>query len=113
MKKNILAIAGFVGVVLFIIYSWKTGLFVGYNGNGFDGMYSNHMYYSGGGLFHLFWMGLFFYMIYRLFSTDENKPVHAFKIETAEDILKKKYASGEIQKDEFKEKLKDVTSNES
>lgn len=113
MKKNILVIAGVVGSVLFIIYSWNTAFFTGTSGYGYDSMYNNHMFFRGGGIFHMFWMGLFFYMIFRLYSGDENRTVYALKTETAEEILKKEYVAGKIQKDEFQTKMKALIKNDS
>jgi len=54
-----------------------------------------------------FWSALIFgvfYIVYRLFNSRQS---HTFHRETPLDILKKKYAKGEINSDEF-EKRKNI-----
>jgi len=48
--------------------------------------------------------------VYFLFRVSKSKGSDVSNIETPSDILKKRYAKGEIDKEEFERKKKDLTS---
>ena len=59
-----------------------------------------------GGIFMMFWPILFLVVLFYLLN--KNDGVKSQGGETALDILKKRYAKGEISKEEFEERKKDL-----
>ena len=65
-----------------------------------------HGYYGGFmWLFFLFFSGI---IIYFVFQASRSKGSHDSIMETPLDILERRYATGEIEKDEFERKKKDL-----
>jgi len=73
-------------------------------------MFGNHGF-MGGGFMWIFWIafivGLFFLIKW---IVQQNKPVEQKHVENPIEILKKRYARGEINKEEFEQKKKDLLS---
>ena len=65
-------------------------------------------YGYGGGLMWLIILVLVGIGVYFLLQVSKSKGTDASKVETPLDILKKRYASGEIDKEEFDRKKKDM-----
>ena len=66
--------------------------------------YSNYPFFHGfGGLFMILFWGIIIYIVIAFFKKGDGEGE-----ETAEDILKKRYARGEISKDEFERMKKDL-----
>ena len=72
--------------------------------------YGGHMmgYGYGGGFMWLIIMVLVGVAIYFLLQFKKSKGSDALKVETPLDMLKMRYASGEIDKDEYDRKKKDL-----
>lgn len=67
------------------------------------------MMWFGGGWMIIFWIGLIvgaFFLVKYL--VDQNRSSSGDKESTPLEILKRRYASGEITKDEFEQKKKDL-----
>jgi len=73
-------------------------------------MFGNHGF-MGGGFMWIFWIafivGLFFLIKW---IVQQNKPVEQKLVENPIEILKKRYARGDINKEEFEQKKKDLLS---
>jgi putative membrane protein len=71
-------------------------------------MYDGHMFGFGGGFMWLFWIAVIVAIVFmvKLFlgngSDQDNEP------KSAEEILKERYAKGEIDREEFERKRKDL-----
>jgi putative membrane protein len=74
--------------------------------------YGGHMmgYGYGGGLMWLVILVLVGVAVYFLLQFKKSKGSDSATIETSLDMLKKRYASGEIDKEEFDQKKKDLES---
>lgn len=68
-----------------------------------DGFFMGGMWF--GWIFWIIIIGAVIYLIVRLNNQNSRFTQHS---ETALDILKKRYAKGEISKEEFEEKKKDI-----
>ena len=55
---------------------------------------------------HLLWWFLWLILLFWIFATPYNIPGQRTKKDTPLDILKKRFAKGEINKEEFQEKKK-------
>jgi len=53
---------------------------------------------------HLFWWILWFIMLFWIFATPYNFPGQRTKKDSPLDILRRRFASGEITKDEYMER---------
>ncbi len=67
-------------------------------------------YWYGGGLMWLIILALIGVGIYFLVQASKSKSSDSSTMETPLDILKKRYARGEIDKEEFEQKKKDLES---
>ena len=76
------------------------GLYNGY------GNWGNMMSWFGGGIIMILFWGVVIYFIVRLVHSNKTNGVDEKK---ALDILKERYAKGEIDKKEFEEKKKDLS----
>jgi putative membrane protein len=65
----------------------------------------NYEYYNFWGM-HLIWWFLWVVVLFWVFATPYNIPGQRTKKETPLDILNKRFASGEINREEFLEKKK-------
>lgn len=65
----------------------------------------NHEYYNFWGM-HFFWWIIWIILLFWIFATPYNIPGQRAKKDTPLNILKKRFASGEITKEEFLEKKK-------
>ena len=65
----------------------------------------NYEYYNFWGM-HLIWWFLWVIVLFWVFATPYNIPGQRTKKDTPLDILKKRFASGEINREEFLEKKK-------
>ena len=61
-------------------------------------------YYFGG--MHLLWWLVWIILLFWLFAIPYNIPGQRYKIDSPLDILKKKFASGEITKEDYLDKKK-------
>ncbi len=69
----------------------------------------DHMNWGwGGGIMMIFWIGLITAVIYWLIRSVQRNNNDGSRYETAIDILKKRYARGEISKEEFEQRKKDL-----
>ena len=68
-------------------------------------MMVDYEYYSFWGM-HLIWWFLWVIALFWVFATPYNIPGQRTKKDTPLDILKKRFALGEINKEEFQEKKK-------
>lgn len=64
----------------------------------------HHGYHFGG--MHFFWWIFWIIIVIWIFATPYNLPGQRTKTETPLEILKKRFAKGEITKEEFDEKKK-------
>jgi putative membrane protein len=64
-------------------------------------MFYNGYYFWG---MHLFWWILWFIMLFWIFATPYNFPGQRTKKDSPLDILRRRFASGEITKDEYMER---------
>jgi putative membrane protein len=72
-------------------------------------MYCDHMSWGwGGGIMMILWMILIAALIYWVVRTARRGGNQLFQPESAIEILKKRYARGEISKEEFEERKKDL-----
>lgn len=71
-------------------------------------MYGNHWMF--GGLMWVFWIAVFVALFFLIRWIVQQKPSSHNPEENALDILKKRYAKGEIDKEEFEQKKKDLLS---
>lgn len=62
----------------------------------------------GGGVMMILWMILLAALIYWIVRASQKGGNQLYQPESAIDILKKRYARGEISKDEFEERKKDL-----
>jgi putative membrane protein len=69
-----------------------------YNGYSFWGM-------------HLFWWILWFIFIFWIFATPYNIPGQRMKKDSPLDILKKRFASGEITKEDYEERKRIIEAD--
>jgi putative membrane protein len=73
--------------------------------------YGDHMMGYGGGIFMwLLFLAVVAIVAYVVVQTVKQKGDHGHINETAADILKKRYARGEITREEFEEKMKHIGS---
>ena len=80
-----------------VVYMWEWC----FNGIGRTGIFGWM-----GGIFMMLWPILFLVLIFYIFNkTSQEKKID---IETPLDILKKRYARGDISKEEFEERKKDL-----
>lgn len=77
-----------------------------YNGYGFGGMMS---WLGGGFLMLAFWVLLILLLIWAVRESKHGN--HSPSGDRSLDILNERYAKGEIDKEEFKAKKKDILSN--
>ncbi|MEL0585385.1 MAG: SHOCT domain-containing protein [Candidatus Thiodiazotropha sp. (ex. Lucinoma kazani)] len=63
----------------------------------------------GGGYMWLFWLGLIILIVWVVKATAGGKSTPSERHKTALDILRKRYANGEIDREEYEEKRKDLT----
>lgn len=70
-------------------------------------MYNGHHF---GGM-HFFWWIIWIIVLIWVFASPYNFLGHRTKNETSLDILKKRFAKGEITKEEFEEKKKFLEEN--
>ena len=66
-------------------------------------MYYNNYHFWG---MHFVWWFIWFIMLFWIFATPYSIPGQRAKKDSPLDILKKRFASGEITKEEFQEKKK-------
>lgn len=71
-------------------------------------MWGNHWMF--GGFMWLFWIGLLVALFFLIKSLVQQRPAEHKTGEDALEILKKRYAKGEIGKEEFEQKKKDLLS---
>ncbi len=73
-------------------------------------MYMHYPYYFGGGFFMvLFWLALILIVFYIIQKINEDRSERRGGAQkSALDILKERYAKGEIEKSEFEEKKKNL-----
>ncbi len=64
------------------------------------------MHYENFGGMHLIWWFLWIIMLVWIFATPWNIPGQRTRKDTPLDILKKRFAAGEISKEEYEEKKK-------
>ena len=70
----------------------------------YNGFYPSSMFWGLGSLFHiLFWVVLI-YLLIQVFKHSK----HSFKNDRSQDILKERYAKGEITKEQFESIRKDL-----
>lgn len=65
----------------------------------------NHNHFDFWGM-HLLWWGAWLFLLIWIFAIPYNIPGQRHKKDSPLDILKKRYASGEISNEEFHEKKK-------
>lgn len=76
--------------------------------NGYEGYGAGHMLGFGGGIMMIvFWVLIFALVVWVM---HEAKGVHTRHGSQAMNILKERYAKGEISKEEFDEKKKDLSA---
>lgn len=69
----------------------------------------NYVNYDFGGM-HLFWWVLWGFMLVWIFATPYNIPGQRRTIDSPFDVLKKRFAKGEISKEEYEE-MREILSN--
>jgi putative membrane protein len=69
----------------------------------------NYEYYNFWGM-HLIWWFLWVVVLFWVFATPYNIPGQRTKKDTPLDILKKRFASGELNEEEFQKKKKLIES---
>jgi len=69
------------------------------------------MYYNFGGM-HLFWWIIWIFLLIWIFATPWDIPGQRTKRETPLDILKKRFARGDIDNVEYEEKKKILLQNQ-
>ena len=79
------------------------GLYNDYGGWGAGNMMS---WFGGGIMMILFWATIIYFIVWLI----RNNKINGADDKKALDILKERYAKGEIDKKEFEEKKKDLTS---
>lgn len=73
-------------------------------------MFFHHWFWGGlfvGSIFKLFMVGMVIWLIVHAFSRNDHK-IFNIPRESALDILKKRYAKGEITKEQFEQMRKDM-----
>jgi putative membrane protein len=75
-----------------------------YNGWGWGGMMS---WFGGGIMMIIFWIAVIYFIVWLVRNNKTNGTDNSKK---AIDLLKERYAKGEIDKKEFEEKKKDLES---
>lgn len=75
-----------------------------YNGWGWSGMMS---WFGGGIMMIIFWIAVIYFIVWLVRNNKTNGTDNSKK---AIDLLKERYAKGEIDKKEFEEKKKDLES---
>ena len=91
-------------LVFFSFFACSTGPYYGSPGN-----WGHMMNYGfGGGFMWIIFLVVIGFAIYFLFQTQKTKNPDDSVMETPLDILKKRYAKGEIDKEEFDRKKKDL-----
>jgi putative membrane protein len=74
--------------------------------HGFNWDWGHGPFWGGGFFMVIFWICIIFLIVFILKGTCRRGP----QLETALDILKKRYAAGEINKEEFEEMKQDILS---
>lgn len=99
---SVLTLAGVTGA--YFIYS-NTGIFRSFSYNAWypmgSGFYYGHMM-TGGIMHFIFWLFLVFF-IFSAFGS--RRPALDHTTDSAVELLKKKYVNGDINKDEFTDKM--------
>ena len=73
-------------------------------------MFGNHGF-MGGGFMWIFWIAIIVGLVFLIkWIVQQNKPVEQKLVENPIEILKKRYARGDINKEEFEQKKKDLLS---
>ncbi len=73
-------------------------------------MLGNHCF-MGGGFMWIFWILIIVGLVFLIkWSVQQNKPVESRANESSLEILKKRYARGEIDRGEFEQKRKELFS---
>jgi len=73
-------------------------------------MYDGHMFGFGWGFMWLFWIFVIVAIIWMIKSFISNSDNQEKKSKSAEEILKERYAKGEMDREEFEQKRKDLNS---
>ncbi len=79
--------------------------------NGYDGFWGGNMmgWFGGGIMMVIFWIAIIFFIVWLVRET-KSRNADASLSKSALDILKERYAKGEIDKREFDEKKKDLNN---
>jgi putative membrane protein len=73
-------------------------------------MYDGHMFGLGGGFMWLFWILIIVAIVLTVIAVSGSRGSYKDKEKSALDIIKERYASGEIDQEEFEQKRKDLDS---
>ncbi len=71
-------------------------------------MYDGHMFGFGGGFMWIFWILLIVAIVWAVKAAGGSRNNPSEKRKSALDILKERYARGEIDQQEFEQKRKDL-----
>ncbi|MBU0499129.1 MAG: SHOCT domain-containing protein [Gammaproteobacteria bacterium] len=72
-------------------------------------MFDGHMFGFGGGFMWLFWLLLILLVVWIVSATASSGREKPGKERTALEILEARYARGEIDRDEFEQKKRDLS----
>lgn len=100
--KRILGILSFSAVLFSIVFLACNR----YDGSYYGPMGRGHMYGMGGPFMGILWIALLLLIGYGVYYFSKNKDIHRDTNETPFEIIKKRYAKGEITKEEY-ERLKE------